>query len=106
MLARCVVPNPKGDLKPGLFVDGEIVTGEVDAAVAVKATALQTHEGKTVVFAADKAGGFEPREIETGARDDEWVEITRGLQAGENYVAKNSFIPKAELGKGEAEHDH
>ena len=105
MLARCVVPNKEGVLRPGLYVDGEVVTGQVDAAVTVKNGALQEFEGKTVVFVAEGAT-FEPRAVRLGVRDIERSEITEGLKAGESYVAENSFVIKAELGKSEAEHEH
>ena len=105
MLARAVVPNTKGDLRPGLFVTGEIITGEVDAPVAVKNGAIQTLKDKTVVFVAE-GDAFEAREVELGVKDSERVEITSGLLPGDKYVAVNSFIIKAEIGKGEAEHEH
>lgn len=105
MLARCVVPNPEGLLRPGLYVDGEVVTGQVEAAVTVRNGALQELEGKTVVFVAE-GDAFETREVRVGVRDSERSEITTGLRAGERYVAENSFLIKAELGKSEAEHDH
>lgn len=105
MLARSVVPNPKGDLRPGLYVDGEVVTGQVEVAVAVENGALQHMEGKTVVFVAE-GNVFEPREVELGTKDNERVEIISGVLPGEKYAAANSFILKAELGKGEAEHEH
>ena len=105
MLARCVVPNPDGSLRPGLFVDGEIITGQVDAPVAVRNGAIQTVENKTVVF-VEEGEAFEAREVELGVKDNERVEITSGLLPGDRYVAENSFILKAELGKGEAEHEH
>ena len=44
--------------------------------------------------------------VETGRRDDQWVEITSGIDAGQRYVAKNSFVLKADVGKSGAEHDH
>jgi cobalt-zinc-cadmium efflux system membrane fusion protein len=34
------------------------------------------------------------------------VEVLSGVAAGERYAGKNSFVLKAELGKGEAGHDH
>jgi membrane fusion protein, heavy metal efflux system len=105
MLARCVVPNPEGLLRPGLYVDGEVVTGEVAAAVTVGNGALQELEGKTVVFVAE-GDAFEARVVRVGVRDTERSEITSGIEAGERYVADNSFVIKAELGKGEAEHEH
>jgi membrane fusion protein, heavy metal efflux system len=105
MLARCVVPNPAGILRPGLYVDGEVVTGEIDAAVTVKNGALQEIEGETVVFVAQD-DAFEARAVEIGVKDNERVEVISGLRPGERYVAANSFVMKAELGKGEAEHEH
>lgn len=104
MLARCVVPNPAGDLRPGLFVDAEITTGEVDAPIAVKLAAIQTLKEKTVVF-VEEGDAFEAREVELGARDSKHVEILKGLKVGEKYVSDNSFILKAEIGKEEAEHE-
>jgi len=50
--------------------------------------------------------GFEPRPVTTGRSNATHVEITAGLQAGEPYATTETFIVKAELGKGSAEHDH
>jgi cobalt-zinc-cadmium efflux system membrane fusion protein len=105
MLARCVVPNPDGDLRPGLFVTAEIATGEVEAPVAVKLAAIQTLKEKTVVF-VEEGDAFEAREVELGMRDNTFVEVLSGLLPGDKYVSENSFILKAELGKEEAEHEH
>ena len=104
MLARCVVANPDGLLRPGLYVDGEVVTGQIEAEVAVANGALQQVENKTVVFVAE-GDAFEPREVTIGVKDSDRTQVTKGLEAGERYVAENSFVMKAELGKGEAEHE-
>ena len=101
MLARCIVPNPKGDMRPGLFVNAEVATGETDAPVTVKLAALQTWKEKPVVFVED-GDVFAAREVELGAKDTVRVEILSGLLPGEKYVSDNSFILKAELGKSEA----
>ena len=34
------------------------------------------------------------------------TEVTAGLAAGERYAATETFVLKAELAKGEAEHQH
>ena len=101
MLARCVLPNAKGRLRPGLFVIAEVATGETDAPVTVKLAALQTWKEKPVVFVED-GDVFAAREVELGTRDSERVEILSGLLPGDKYVSDHSFILKAELGKGEA----
>ncbi|MGB4344201.1 MAG: efflux transporter periplasmic adaptor subunit, partial [Moraxellaceae bacterium] len=67
--------------------------------------ALQTLEGKTVVFVAD-ADGLEPREVTLGRRSAGRVEVLAGFKAGERFAATGSFVLKAELQKGEAEHEH
>jgi cobalt-zinc-cadmium efflux system membrane fusion protein len=49
---------------------------------------------------------LEARPLELGRSDGRLVEVLGGLQAGERYAAKNSFLIKAELGKAGASHDH
>jgi cobalt-zinc-cadmium efflux system membrane fusion protein len=36
--------------------------------------------------------------------DAKHAEVKEGLSAGERYVAENSFVVKADIGKGEADH--
>jgi cobalt-zinc-cadmium efflux system membrane fusion protein len=104
-LARAVVGNAELRLRPGFFVTGRLLLSAKPAAIAVKSSALQTLENRTVVFVrvGDK---FEPRDVEIGDRDPEQVEILFGLLEGDLYAAKNSFVIKAELGKGSATHEH
>ena len=102
MLARAVVENPKGDLRPGLFVTAEVATGEVHTEIAVRAEAIQVLKEKSVVFIQD-GDGFIAREVTLGTRDAEHVQVLKGLKAGEKYVSENSFILKAEIGKADAE---
>ena len=103
-IARAVVAND-GRLRPGLFVDGKVVLSAKPVDVAVRTSALQTLEGKTVVFVRE-GDAFAAREVELGGRDADWVEVTFGLLAGDVYAAKNSFVVKAEIGKGSAAHEH
>lgn len=104
-LARIVLPNPNGRLRPGLFVSARLVLAKRIVPVAVRAGAIQTLENKTVVFVREEGDKIEARPVELGESDRKFVEIRAGLSAGERYVAENSFVVKAEMGKGEAEHD-
>jgi membrane fusion protein, heavy metal efflux system len=97
-LARAVVPNPNGQLRPGLFVEGEIVLGERSVPVAAKANAIQTVEDKPVVFVRT-GKGFEVREVTTGEHDNQFTEIKSGLKASEKYAAENSFLLKSEMAR-------
>lgn len=103
-IARATVPN-KGRLRPGLFVDGKVVLSARSVDVAISTAALQTLEGKTVVFVRGD-DGFSPREVELGGRDADWIEVMFGMVPGDVYAAKNSFVIKAEIGKAGASHEH
>jgi membrane fusion protein, heavy metal efflux system len=104
-LARTIVGNEGQRLKPGLFVTARVWMGEKPVGIAIKSSALQTHENRTVVFVRN-GDAFEPRDVEIGERDAALIEITFGLLEGDVYAARNSFVIKAELGKGSAAHEH
>ncbi len=97
--ARVVLENAKGDWRPGMFVTGNVELSHVEAPVVVRRSAVQTIDGKAVVF-VEEDGQFEPRPIEIGRADAESLEVVSGLSAGDRYVVKNAFTLKAELGKG------
>ncbi|SNT00938.1 membrane fusion protein, cobalt-zinc-cadmium efflux system [Tardiphaga sp. OK246] len=104
-LARAVVPNIDMRLRTGLFVSARLILSAKPVAIAVRASAIQTVENRSVVFVRN-GDKFEARDVELGARDSDNVEILFGLLDGDKYAAKNSFIVKAELGKGSASHEH
>lgn len=110
MLARAVVPNPHGHLRPGLFVTGKVLIGDQAAFVAVREEAIQYIDGKPVVFIEEtnKKGQtkFIAMDVELGPGDGRFREVYFGVLPGQRYVAANSFILKAELSKGMAAHSH
>lgn len=103
-LARVVMDNAKGDRVPGQFVTGKILVDSYDAAVLVPPSAVQSVDGVPSVFVKVE-GGFETRPIKTGRSTDDGLEVVSGLQAGETYANTNTFVIKAQLGKGEAGHE-
>lgn len=104
-LARVVLPNPDGRLRPGLFVTARLILAARNVAVAVHRSAIQTLENRTIVFVREDGDKIEARPVELGDADPKFVEIRAGLAAGERYVAENSFVVKAEMGKGDGDHD-
>lgn len=103
-VARAVVAND-GRLRAGLFVTGHIVLSARPVEVAIATAAVQSLEGKSVVFVRD-GDSFTARQVELGDRDADWIEVKFGLLPGDIYAARNSFVIKAEIGKGAAGHEH
>jgi cobalt-zinc-cadmium efflux system membrane fusion protein len=109
--ARIVLTNPGAAWRPGLFVTAEVAIDEADVPIAVEDGAIQSVEGKDVVF-VQEGDAFEARPVTLGrsgvGRDGApaMMEIIDGIAAGDLYVAQNSFLLKAELGKSEAGHEH
>jgi cobalt-zinc-cadmium efflux system membrane fusion protein len=94
-----VLPNLNGTLRPGLFVTAKVAVGTSSTGLVISKSALQTFEGKTVVFVrTDK--GFEPKPVELGRKNEATVEILSGLELGQTYVTDGSFTLKAQLSKG------
>lgn len=103
--ARIVLDNHKGLWRPGLPVSIELLTGETRVPVAVSADAIQSLRDWSVVFGR-YGDYFEARPLELGRSDGRFVEVRKGLLAGERYAASNSFLIKADIGKAGASHDH
>ncbi|MDO8978302.1 MAG: efflux RND transporter periplasmic adaptor subunit [Afipia sp.] len=106
-LARVVasVDNPSHVLRPGMFVTAHIPFQQIHADVVVPKSAVQSVEGQSAVFVRT-SDGFEPRKIVTGREDSKSFEVTSGLTPGDRIATANTFVLKADLGRGEAGHAH
>ena len=95
---RVELDNKDGRWRPGMFINVELITEEIQVPVAITADAIQTIRGRSVVFGR-YGEYFEIRPLELGRSDGRMVEVLQGFSAGEQYAAGNSFAIKAELGK-------
>jgi cobalt-zinc-cadmium efflux system membrane fusion protein len=107
--AATVVLTPTGplaDLRPGQLVQVRITSARAATrAIVVPDEAIQTVEGRSVVFVRTPKG-FRAQPITAGQRTGGRAEVLEGLRPGDVIAASNAFVLKAELGKGEAEHGH
>ena len=103
--ARVLLDNSERRWSPGLNVTAEVTLAETAVPLAISSSAVQNLEGRDVVFVQHEEG-FEPKPVKLGRTDGDQTEVLEGLAAGDRYAAANSFILKAELGKGSAEHGH
>jgi cobalt-zinc-cadmium efflux system membrane fusion protein len=103
--ARITMTNPAGAWRPGLFVAVNVLSERSQVPLVIRNDALQTVEDKLSVFVRTSEG-FKAQVVKLGRSDGTYSEVLTGLAAGADYATENSFILKAELGKGSAEHGH
>ncbi len=97
-LARAVLDNSQGQLRPGMFITARVATNSVKVPLVIPKTALQTVDEKTVVFVQGEEG-FTLQPVVIGRDNGTQVEILDGLQVGDRYVSKGAFTLKAQLSK-------
>ncbi len=94
---RADVENPDGALKPGMFANFSIITGQASTAPAVPPEAIVYEGDRAHVWVVGDGGDtLALREIRTGRITDGMVEVLAGLSAGEKVVTSGTvFIDRA-----------
>jgi RND family efflux transporter MFP subunit len=81
------IANPKEQLKPGATVHVSIVTGTLNGALLVPAAAILPGEaGGASVLVVTQDSVAHKRAVQVGVRQDERVQIVKGVSAGEKVV--------------------
>ena len=93
---RLELANPGGLLKPGMFAQVELDAGASGEVVAVPASAVIDSGVRRVVIVQVGEGRFDPREVETGSRSEDWVEVRSGVKEGDAVVVAANFLIDAE----------
>jgi membrane fusion protein (multidrug efflux system) len=94
---RALVPNPKTELLPGMFVRARIDEGSKESAILIPQRAVtRDQNGRPIALVVDKAGKVERRQIETDrAVGDNWL-VTKGIAPGDQIVIEG--LQKAKPG--------
>jgi RND family efflux transporter MFP subunit len=92
---RLEAENPGYTLRPDMFVDVDVPV-QLPSAVTVPVDAIIDSGLQRAVFVDRGDGLFERRQVETGWRIDDRVEILRGLVAGERIVVSGTFLLDSE----------
>jgi membrane fusion protein, heavy metal efflux system len=93
---RADVENPDGELKPGMFANFSIITGEAQTTPAVPQRAIVYEGGTARVWVAEDDGTVAARSVRTGQIADGMIEIPAGLSPGEKIVTSGAlFIDRA-----------
>jgi RND family efflux transporter MFP subunit len=92
---RLELPNPDGQLRPGMYVD---VVAHLEGAegVVVPDDAVLESGVRQVVFVETEPGAFAPREVRVGMRGDGKALLVAGLAAGETVATRANFLLDSE----------
>ncbi len=86
------VPNPENTLRPGSTVTLNMTARTVDDAISVPSAALlKTPEGANTVMLAGEDGKAHQVSVETGIREGNRVQITRGLSGDEKVITTGAY---------------
>ncbi|MEO6080865.1 MAG: efflux RND transporter periplasmic adaptor subunit [Steroidobacteraceae bacterium] len=104
--ATAVLDASGAALQPGLAVRVRMMPrrGEASAGLVVPEEAVQSLNGRDVVFVRTPEG-FRALPVTTGQRSAGRIAIVAGLSAGQTIAIRNAFLLKAELGKGSGEEE-
>lgn len=102
--------NPNQQLKPDMFVNVDFYTGS-PVRMTVPADAV-LDSGLTKTVFVDRGNGYlEPREVQTGERTGQSIQVLSGLRPGERIVTSGTFLIDSESrlrnpGQAMAGHQH
>lgn len=85
-------PNPGGRFKPGSSVSVTMVAETVPDALVIPAAAiLHAPDGTASVMSIDDKNHAHQKAVKTGIREDDRVQVTAGLAAGERVITVGNF---------------
>jgi cobalt-zinc-cadmium efflux system membrane fusion protein len=96
LLVRATINNSQSLLKPEMFANVSIATGEGDAALAVPRRAIIYEGDKARVWIAHDDKTIELRSITPGLSSGNMIQVLNGVQPGETVITKGAlFIDRA-----------
>ena len=94
---RGIIPNPTGELQPGMQANVFLPSASVNNAVRLPLAAVVRSGEGSHIWIRTGAETFTPRNVTTGAEDAENVVITSGLKDGEEVVISGAYLLSSEF---------
>ncbi len=92
---RVEIKDPGGVLRPGVYLDADIQIS-LGVRLAVPRDAVVDTGLRQTVFVDLGRGYLAPRQVTVGNHADHWVEILKGLKAGDRVVTSGNFLIDSE----------
>lgn len=99
---RMEFKNPHWQLKPNMYATVILKSVIARKAVAIPEESVIRAGEKNVVIVQNKKGGFESREVILGPEAGGFVQVIKGVKAGEKVVTSSNFLIDSESNLREA----
>jgi cobalt-zinc-cadmium efflux system membrane fusion protein len=93
---RSEIDNRAGRLKPGMFADVRLFLAAEASVLALPERAVLDNGDEKLVFVRT-TGGYVPQVVQVGIQQEGFVEIVRGVAAGDEVVLNGNFQLKSKL---------
>jgi len=96
---RATFPNPDGRLRPGMYVNVEVLSNDQRRVLVIPVTSVLFAPYGDTVFLVDKKAGGDGKEslvakqefVRLGEKRGDFVEVLSGLEAGQTVVTSGAF---------------
>lgn len=105
------IENKKGQLLPGMYVKGRILTDSAES-LALPEQAIVREGERFFIFTAEKESGgewmFVPVEVTPGISANGWIAVSllKPFSENQEFALNNAYYLMAEMNKAEAGHSH
>lgn len=89
---KVALPNQDGQIRSGMFAEVTVNTQSKSGAVVVPVNAVIPRSGRMLVYVVDENSRAKEVDVEVGLKNDEYVEIVKGLSEGQVVITKGNTI--------------
>lgn len=90
--AKVALPNQDGKIRSGMFAELTMNTVSKADVLCLPVNAVVSKNGASIVYTVDKDNKARSVQVETGIKNNSYVEITKGLKAGQQVIAKGNTL--------------
>ncbi len=89
---KVALTNPEGKIRSGMFAELTIDTLSKNDVLCLPVNAVIPQNGSTVVYTVDKDNKARPIDVQVGIKNERYIEITKGLEAGQQVILKGNTL--------------
>ena len=84
---KITISNDQLKLRPGMFVKADIVVDQADSAIIIPKDVVLSRRDRKHVYVVERNTAI-LRNIETGLEDEDYIEVTKGLNENDNLIIR------------------